>query len=356
MLADYRLSIRGPGHQKLAGAIERGITRASDLCDIHPPVCKANLGIPRSAMPQFSAPAVREAFVESLRERGIRVTNAKRRVGQLKASQEEIQVKRVMGILAKYMAGKYPGIRRSVLVSRDDYIVDGHHRWAVLLMTDPGDTISVIRVDMPIRPLLRMANEFPGVEQRPFDAEEFSPGLHSLIEYAGLMGMPDPQRAPYFAPMAGYRLIPTDPMASSRHVRRPSGREQRFVLAGDPSAEKPSPRRYEPAKDAARRVAGGAAVVARPVREGGQRAAPALSSLFEIIAPEPRMGAPFSGYPSIPVGSLRGVGVSPSASPADREAGRHQVVVGRDGIPRKRRSGSKPMRAGYGTLAIPKLR
>jgi hypothetical protein len=54
------------------------------------------------------------------------------------------------------MVGKKP------LVSKDGYILDGHHRWCKSFLND--ETIGIIRVVMNIRPLLDLTKQYPKVQ------------------------------------------------------------------------------------------------------------------------------------------------------------------------------------------------
>lgn len=159
------LKIKGTGHKRLAAAIARGITKATDLCDINPAICAGNKGIARRKMPQFRSDEVRQKFVKSLRDRGIRVTSGSVKVGQLSPTQNEMNASKVLGLAETYLAGGFKKIKEPIIVSKDNYIVDGHHRWAALTIVGPSETMNVIRVGIPIKTLVAMANEFPGVQQ-----------------------------------------------------------------------------------------------------------------------------------------------------------------------------------------------
>ena len=52
----------------------------------------------------------------------------------------------------------------TIMVSRDNYVIDGHHRWAAQVGTDYTGggqlTMPVVRVDLPIQQVLDAANDF----------------------------------------------------------------------------------------------------------------------------------------------------------------------------------------------------
>ena len=64
-------------------------------------------------------------------------------------------------------AGKYDPSKQPIFVSKDGYVVDGHHRWAATLAADFEDGIlgnnhfmNVIVIDAPLSEIIRLANEW----------------------------------------------------------------------------------------------------------------------------------------------------------------------------------------------------
>ena len=53
----------------------------------------------------------------------------------------------------------YRGGDRSILVSSDGYVLDGHHQWLAAL--EQGKPIKAIRLNAPIANLLPLTREFP---------------------------------------------------------------------------------------------------------------------------------------------------------------------------------------------------
>jgi hypothetical protein len=175
--------------KQIAAQVRQGIEDAADFCAMQPPVCADNLGIPRADMPQIEKTSPRElerdgeaakaravlasggaktvaplkALTRYLRSQGVKVREGRRRVGELKATQREILASKAWGMADGHLRGKFPAIGKQILISSDDHILDGHHRWAALLLIDPHRTMDVLQIDMPIRELLRVSNDFPGV-------------------------------------------------------------------------------------------------------------------------------------------------------------------------------------------------
>lgn len=163
-----------------------------DLCHVSVPgtnlFCASRLstaeyphGIPRIKMPQLGgtpAPGSEaesypksganevngaDAFAKTLQSMGINVQSESVPAASLKASQAELVGPKVAGMMAAkgYDPGKEP-----IFVSRDNYVIDGHHRWAAVVGRDAEDahlgdlSMNVRRVDAPISEILRIANKW----------------------------------------------------------------------------------------------------------------------------------------------------------------------------------------------------
>lgn len=141
-------------------------------------------GVPRIKMPQLKAEPVpgspadqlpREkagkntvnaalAFVDNLEASGIKIGKVEEvPAARLKVSQAQLigaEVARMMTDRT-YNPGAEP-----VFISRDDYILDGHHRWAALVGRDAEDgklgdvPMNVVRIDAPMSELLLRAKKF----------------------------------------------------------------------------------------------------------------------------------------------------------------------------------------------------
>ncbi|MDP1931891.1 MAG: LPD38 domain-containing protein [Gammaproteobacteria bacterium] len=108
------------------------------------------LNVPRETMPQIKAEH-RGAMVNFLKGRFISSEKESVPANTLKPTQTEFSPAKVKQAL------EYEGGNRSILVSSDNYVVDGHHQWLASL---DGD-IQVIRIDAPIKEILEVIREFP---------------------------------------------------------------------------------------------------------------------------------------------------------------------------------------------------
>lgn len=162
-----------------------------NLCQVSIPgtnlFCGDNKGIPRAEMPQFKgtprpgSPAdklpkdkdgevdTEEFFKQMLEKDGIKVSEPTTvPPDRLKATQSELVGVKVAG-MSKVLADKnhpaYGKITAPIYVSRDGYVLDGHHRWAAVVAhnaSHPDDQIEMqVRViDEDIVPLVERSNRF----------------------------------------------------------------------------------------------------------------------------------------------------------------------------------------------------
>ena len=176
-----------------------------NLCKITVPgtnlYCKGNAGIPREEMPQFKgkptpgSPASKMAtgpggevdtepmFKKMLKEKGIKIAETEIPSDSLKATQSELVGSKVAG-MAKALDNdpNHPAITAPIYVSRDGYVVDGHHRWAAVtsaaIKAGKPANMKVIVIDMDIKDVIPMANNFAeeiGVAAKKADANKEGP-------------------------------------------------------------------------------------------------------------------------------------------------------------------------------------
>ena len=114
--------------------------------------------------PKTEVDATKE-FIAHMEKRGIKVGKPKMvRADKLKATQRNMQGEKVGGMMG---AKDKKFLKEPIFVSRDGYVVDGHHRWAANLGLDMKDgklgnnyRQNVIVLDAPISKILREANRF----------------------------------------------------------------------------------------------------------------------------------------------------------------------------------------------------
>ena len=159
-----------------------------NLCDITIPgtnlYCDDNKGIPREEMPQFKGKAVEGSkaagmetdkdgevdtepvFREMLKQKNVKVLQTKVPADKLKATQKDLVGGKVIGMMgALEKDPTNPKITAPIYVSRDGYVIDGHHRWAAIVAYNakhpdaPIEMKSTV-IDMDIKDAIPMANKF----------------------------------------------------------------------------------------------------------------------------------------------------------------------------------------------------
>lgn len=137
---------------------------SKDLCAGKDSICKSNIGIQRKYMPQFTTR--RAPFSQSPLRRfrsfikkkyGIESKNTTRKAIDLKPSQAEISRVRVEGLIEDGVINK---MEVPIVVSKNDYVIDGHHRWAAFRKAAPKKPINAVVIDAPVKDILGMAIEW----------------------------------------------------------------------------------------------------------------------------------------------------------------------------------------------------
>lgn len=79
-------------------------------------------------------------------------------VKDLKPIQEQIFLDKVVDMIGQFGPAKQGGpVTKLVLItSEDNYIIDGHHRFACALLSDPSLKMSVLKVPLDIKDLLKL--------------------------------------------------------------------------------------------------------------------------------------------------------------------------------------------------------
>lgn len=112
---------------------------------------------------------VGDAFVKHLASKGVSTREGKVPAATLKASQSELKGATVAFLMSKEGQAKYGNDESAIFVSKDGYIIDGHHRWAATVGLDASDgrlggksgsKINVRVVDMGILEVLEAAKVY----------------------------------------------------------------------------------------------------------------------------------------------------------------------------------------------------
>lgn len=162
-----------------------------NLCQITIPgtnlYCQGNKGIPRIQMPQFKGTPIpgspadklpkdkdgqvdtEQFFKKLLKKNGIKISQPVAvPPDRLKATQSQLVGTKVAGmskVLDNPNNPAYNKITAPIYVSKDGYVLDGHHRWAAIIAhnaSNPKKQIPMMVkvIDQDIIPLVKISNEF----------------------------------------------------------------------------------------------------------------------------------------------------------------------------------------------------
>ena len=115
------------------------------------------LGIPRNKMPQIKGVDYSE-FLEYLGSNGVQIRKTTIPARDLKAIQKEFSDAGVVKSLKKFLK---KGRRKALIASKDNYIMDGHHRWLAALNTDGKTKIPIIQANVKVKKLFQLMLDFP---------------------------------------------------------------------------------------------------------------------------------------------------------------------------------------------------
>jgi HK97 family phage prohead protease len=164
--------------------------------------CADTKGIPRVEMPQLDKQQTKD-FQKYLKEQGYKIEKDKVHASHLRATQNELNGVKVAAGADKIIAND--GKVKPIIVSKDDYILDGHHAWAAKVGLDAADNkldehtkMDVRRVNISITKLLHEAEKFTGGKGHKPASESKSAGqilADLIIERLDLEGARAPKES-----------------------------------------------------------------------------------------------------------------------------------------------------------------
>ena len=104
-------------------------------------------------------------FFRYLRDNLIKFTKRLVHVRELRPAQTELRV----DIAHKLLKSNSTKLKKPIIVSSDNYLMDGHHRWFAFILDDANMKVNVVKVDLPGSKLLDMMNKFDYVVTKPID-------------------------------------------------------------------------------------------------------------------------------------------------------------------------------------------
>lgn len=129
-----------------------------------------NLGLSRSSMPQIDTDQ-QDAFNAYLQDLDIDVMPMQMRLDDMRLTQNEVNKMKVWKIMKAIRQKKTLG---RVWVTKDNYVVDGSHRFVAALNMKNQKRMAVNRVNMTALDFVRVANKFVGVKHRTVSGNDLS--------------------------------------------------------------------------------------------------------------------------------------------------------------------------------------
>lgn len=114
------------------------------------------LGIDRKEMPQIDGKHTSD-FISYLKKNGVSSSKKKLNPNKLKATQHQFHKEKIQSLMDYMDKGNYDD--KPILVSKDNYVMDGHHRW--LAHKNVSKDIGVHHISMKAKDLIDMMHEYP---------------------------------------------------------------------------------------------------------------------------------------------------------------------------------------------------
>lgn len=116
---------------------------------------KIGMTFSRALMPQIG-----KDLKNNLEKSDVEFKEVRVHPNELKATQSEFDLDKVRLMMLQPF-----NPRTDIIISNDNYILDGHHRWIVAF--NKNKKMTVLQVNLPILELLRLTKTFDTTEYRP---------------------------------------------------------------------------------------------------------------------------------------------------------------------------------------------
>lgn len=117
-------------------------------------------------------------------------------VGSLNPMQKEVIPEKALGMAVGFLLNGKPDLSdMEAIVSSDNYIMDGHHRWAAATLLNPNEMVKVARVGLPASQLVTALNIWTKAKGRggqggKGDVSQFAASIPKLVDEAMANGIP----------------------------------------------------------------------------------------------------------------------------------------------------------------------
>lgn len=185
-----------------------------------------NLGITRDKMPQITNEYLPD-FLGWLKNQGIALSMEQITANTLKPTQTEVNTDLSSKISTTMVKSGKP-----LLVSSDNYILDGHNRWYAFAKSEPNDKLAAIRIHLGIKPLLSISMKYPHTQTYSInDTARHSKAPLDQSALAKVMAESLERIATLFESLDGVSLAPDGAIDAGRKTLMP------FSLWSDTTTE-----------------------------------------------------------------------------------------------------------------------
>lgn len=146
----------------------------------------SHMPLSRGVMPQIKSADV-QAFRAFMARNGIRSSFESVPVDSLSATQAEFSKQKIKRLIDT----NSPSLGLMIMISGDDYVLDGHHRWLANYNINPHGMQKVLRFHAPMKRLILVAKTFSGVTYKGLDENVeltegvYDPGIFKAVFLAG---------------------------------------------------------------------------------------------------------------------------------------------------------------------------
>lgn len=142
---------------------------------------KQNLDIPRRNMPQIKTKHI-DKFKDWIESEGIQSKETTISPKDLKPTQKDFNTEKVRNILNKELYK----LDKLILVSKDGFILDGHHKWLAHFNLNDEKPVKVLQVDLNAEDFLEKAKEFPKVQYKDIKDNTYK-NTDPKLKYASII-------------------------------------------------------------------------------------------------------------------------------------------------------------------------
>lgn len=134
----------------------------------------------RHVLPQIPGDKLPE-FIAFMEKNGISCTTCQKPAKELQASQRDGDKDKVASLMTQPEKLKAP-----IIISKNGWIMDGHHRWAAAMALDPSMAINCVQFDCTINELIALGHKFePSFTKTVHEATTYSRKLWELMKRHG---------------------------------------------------------------------------------------------------------------------------------------------------------------------------